>query len=234
MTSIILQNFHQKTYRLETIVTEQKNPAYNIKKSYARQVEVYCLGKVKEEYRFQLLVVEFDFSDDEDAMGKFLKKISYLFDEIECRVDEEGNITAVDNLLFLRLRWAKIQSELVKDHKGEIVDQYFSQISSLLADEVKLIDFLGSYKMFGLLFNGLLQSFETKRKRESAEGFTEIMTPVKVGDQMVLKISAQNLEHTDISDFRGIFACKGDQYEEGFIEIKKHNIHLKHSLLWIY
>ncbi|MGN7865915.1 hypothetical protein [Chryseobacterium sp. 22458] len=234
MVSNILQNFHQKTYRFETIVTEQKNPAYNVTKSYARQVEAYYLGKVKEEYRFQLLVVDFDFSDDEDAMGKFIKKISYLFDEIECRVDGEGNITAVDNLLFLRLRWTKIQSELEKDHKGETVDQYFGQISSLLADEVKLIDFLGSYKMFGLLFNGLLQSFETKRKRESAEGFTEIMTPVKVGDQMVLKISAQNLEHTDINDFRGVFTCKGDQYEEGFIEIKKHNIHLKHSLLWIY
>ncbi|WP_312297977.1 hypothetical protein [Chryseobacterium sp.] len=234
MVSNILQNFHQKTYRFETIVTEQKNPAYNVTKSYARQVEAYYLGKVKEEYRFQLLVVDFDFSDDEDAMGKFIKKISYLFDEIECRVDGEGNITAVDNLLFLRLRWTKIQSELEKDHKGETVDQYFGQISSLLENEVKLIDFLGSYKMFGLLFNGLLQSFETKRKRESAEGFTEIMTPVKVGDQMVLKISAQNLEHTDINDFRGVFTCKGDQYEEGFIEIKKHNIHLKHSLLWIY
>ncbi|UHO37161.1 hypothetical protein H5J24_15535 [Chryseobacterium capnotolerans] len=230
----ILQNFHQKMYRLETIVTEQKNPAYNITKSYARQVEVYYLGKVKEEYRFQLLVVEFDFSDDEDAMGKFIKKISYLFDEIECRVDDEGNIMGVDNLLFLRMRWLKIQNELSKTHKGEAIDNYFSRIASLLEDEANLIDFLGSYKMFGLLFNGLLRSFETKRKRESAEGFTEIMTPVKVGDQMVLKISAQNLEHTDISDFRGVFTCKGDQYEEGFIEIKKHNIHLKHSLLWIY
>lgn len=230
----ILQNFHQKMYRLETIVTEQKNPAYNITKSYARQVEVYYLGKVKEEYRFQLLVVEFDFSDDEDAMGKFIKKISYLFDEIECRVDDEGNIMGVDNLLFLRMRWLKIQNELSKTHKGEAIDNYFSRIASLLEDEANLIDFLGSYKMFGLLFNGLLRSFETKRKRESAEGFTEIMTPVKVGDQMILKISAQNLEHTDISDFRGVFTCKGDQYEEGFIEIKKHNIHLKHSLLWIY
>ncbi len=74
MVSNILQNFHQKTYRFETIVTEQKNPAYNVTKSYARQVEAYYLGKVKEEYRFQLLVVDFDFSDDEDAMGKFIKK----------------------------------------------------------------------------------------------------------------------------------------------------------------
>ncbi|AZA92777.1 hypothetical protein EG344_04775 [Chryseobacterium sp. G0162] len=229
----ILQNFHQKTYRLENIVTEQKNPAYKITKSYARQVEVYYLGKVKEEYRFQLLVVEFDFSDDEDAMGKFIKKISYLFDEIECRVDDEGNITAIDNLLFLRLRWAKIQAHLSETHKGDAVDRYFSQISDLLEDETKLIVFLGSYKMFGLLFNGLLNSFDTKMKRESSEGFTEIINPVKDGNILALKISAENLEESNIEQFRGLFVWKEDRYEEGFIEIKKQNSHLKHSLLWI-
>ncbi|AZB20116.1 hypothetical protein EG352_21370 [Chryseobacterium indologenes] len=233
MTYNILQNLHRKTYRHETIVIEQKNSFYTTQKSFARQIEIYYLGKAKEEYRFQVLVVDFDFSDDEDAMGKFLKKISYLFDEIECKVDEDGNITAIDNLLFLRLRWVKIQDELVKTHQGEAVESYFSQISSLLEDEAKLIDFLGGYNMFGLLFNGLLQSFETKRKRETTEGFTEIMTPVKVGDKMILKISAQNLEETDIDHFTGLFVCKGDLYEEGFIEIKKQNSHLKHSLLWI-
>ncbi len=233
MTSNILQNLHRKIYRLETIVTEQRNSFYSTQKSFARQIEVYYLGKLKEEHRFQVLVVDFDFSDDEDAMGKFLKKISYLFDELECKVDAEGNITAVDNLLFLRLRWTKIQAELSKTHKGEVVEHYFNQIDRLLGDEAKLIDFLGSYKMFGLLFNGLLQSFETKRGRESLDGFIEIMTPVKVGDKMMLKISAQNLEQTDIDDFRGLFVCKGDHYEEGFIEIKKQNSHLKHSLLWI-
>lgn len=229
----ILQNLHQKIYRLETIFTEQKNPVYRITKSYARQIEVYYYGKVKEEHRFQVLVVDFNFSDEEDAMGKLIKKISYLFDELECKVDAEGNITAVDNLLFLRMRWLKIQNELSKTHKGEAVDNYFSRVSSLLEDERKLIDFLGGYNMFGLLFNGLLESFDTKRKRESSEGFTEIMTPVKVGDKMILKISAQNLEQTEVEDFRGVFVCKRDQYEEGFIEIKKQNSHLKHSLLWI-
>lgn len=231
--SNILQNLHQKTFRLETIVTEQKNPFYSIKKSYAREVEVYYYGKVKDEHDFQILVTDFIFSEEEGTMDKFLKKISYLFDEIECKVDAEGNITSVDNLLFLRVRWGKIRADLSETHQGEAVDRYFSQISSLLEDEMKLIDFLGSYTMFGLLFNGLLESFDAKRKRESSDGFTEIMTPVKDGDKMILKISAENLEQTNTEDFKGLFVCKGNHFEEGFIEIKKDNFHLKHSLLWV-
>ncbi|MFY1047381.1 hypothetical protein [Chryseobacterium sp. GP-SGM7] len=233
MMLTILENLHQKIYRLETIVTEHRNPVYATTKSYAREVEVYYLGKSKEEHQFQILVVDFDFSDDDTAIGKLIKKISYLFDELECRVDHEGNITAIDNLFFLRLRWINIQAKLSKVHKGEAVDHYFNQISGILEDETKLIDFLTGYNMFGLLFNGLLESFDTKRKRISPEGFIEIMIPEKDGEKMILKVSAQNLELTEIDDFRGIFICKGHQYEEGFIEIKKQNFHLKHSLLWI-
>ncbi|WP_162926157.1 hypothetical protein [Chryseobacterium aurantiacum] len=229
----ILQNLHQKKFRLETIVTEQKNPFYSSKKSYAREVEVYYYGKVKDEHDFQVLVTNFVFSEEEGTMDKFLKKISYLFDEIECKVDAEGNITTIDNLLFLKVRWGKIQADLSETHKGEAVDRYFSQISDILEDQTKLIDFLGSYNMFGLLFNGLLGSFDTKRKRESSDGFTEIMTPVKDGDKTILKISAENLDQTEADDFGGLFVCRGDQFEEGFIEIKKDNFHLKHSLLWV-
>ncbi len=228
----VLQNLHQKVYRLETLVIEQRNPFYSIRKSYVREIEVYYFGKVKDKHDFQILVTRFDFSE-EGSMDQFLKKVSYLFDEIECRVDDEGNMTAVDNLLFLRLRWAKIQADLSETHKGDAIDRYFRQISDLLEDETKLIEFLGSYKMFGLLFNGLLNSFDTKMKRESPEGFTEIMTPVKNGNILTLKMSAENLEESEIEHFRGLFVCRGDQYEEGFIEIKKQNYHLKHSLLWI-
>jgi hypothetical protein len=228
----VLQNLHQKTYRLETIVIEQRNPFYSTQKSYVREVEVYYFGKVKDKHDFQILVTRFDFSE-EGSMDQFLKKISYLFDEIECKVDDEGNITSVDNLLFLRVRWTKIQADLSETHQGDAIDRYFSQISDLLEDETKLIDFLGGYKMFGLLFNGLLNSFDTKMKRESSEGFTEIMNPVKNGNILTLKMSAENLEESEIEHFRGLFVCRGDQYEEGFIEIKKQNYHLKHSLLWI-
>lgn len=229
----ILKNLHQKTYRLETIVTEQKNPFYLTEKKYVRHAEVYYLGNEKDHFKYHVLVVDFIFSDDDNAMGKFLKQISYLFDELELTVDKDGNIVEVNNLNFLRLRWMKIVAGLSDTHKGEVIDNYFSQISSVLEDESKLIEFLGHYTMFGLLFNGLLQSFDIKRKRESPDGFTEIMTPVKDGEKITLVITPENLDQTEIDHFRGLFVFKGNHYEEGFTEIKKHNTHLKHSLLWI-
>ncbi|WP_300689031.1 hypothetical protein [Chryseobacterium sp.] len=229
----ILKNLHQKTYRLETIVTEQKNLFYLTEKKYVRIAEIYYLGNEKGHFKYHVLVVDFNFSNDDNAMGKFLKQISYLFDEVELTVDKDGNILEVNNLQFLRLRWMKIAARLSETHKGEVIDNYFTQISSLLEDENRLIDFLGGYNMFGLLFNGLLQSFDTKRKRESPDGFTEIMTPVKEGDTMTLTIAPENTDPTQIDHFRGLFVFKGDHYEEGFMEIKKDNMHLKHSLLWI-
>lgn len=227
-----LKNFC-KTYRLETLVISNPDTSYFKEKSYVRTAEVYHLGNEKGYFKYHVLVVDFNFSNDDNAMGKFLKQISYLFDELELTVDKDGNIIEVNNLSFLRLRWMKIAARLSETHKGEVIDNYFSQINSVLEDESRLIDFLGGYNMFGLLFNGLLQSFDTKRKRESPDGFTEIVTPVKDGDTITLVISPENLDQTEVDHFRGLFVFKADHYEEGFTEVKKHNTHLKHSLLWI-
>lgn len=227
-----LKNFC-KIYRLETLVISNPDTSYCKEKSYVRTAEVYHLGNVKGYFKYHVLVVDFNFSNDDNSMGKFLKQISYLFDELELTVDNDGNMIEVNNLSFLRLRWTKIAARLSETHKGEVVDNYFSQINSVLEDESRLIDFLGGYNMFGLLFNGLLQSFDTRRKRESPDGFTEIVTPIKDGNTITLAISPENLDQTDVDHFRGLFVFKGDHYEEGFTEVKKHNTHLKHSLLWI-
>lgn len=229
----MLENLHGKTYRIETILKEEVNPNYFITKSYTRTAEVYCLGKKNEENLFQILVTGFDFSEDDNAMGKLIKQISYLFDELVLAIDKNGNIVEIDNINFLRLRWIKMVAKLSKNHKGEIVENYFIQISNLLQDKEKLIDFLGDYNMFGLLFNGLLNSSNTKRKRQSANGVTEIMTSVKDGEKMTLTISPENSNQREIDHFRGILIFKSDHYEEGFIEVKKNNTLLKHSLLWI-
>ncbi len=74
MIITVLENLHQKTYRLETIVTEQRNPVYAVTKSYARQIEIYYIGKAGEEHLFQILVVDFDFSDNDTAMGRLIKR----------------------------------------------------------------------------------------------------------------------------------------------------------------
>lgn len=229
----ILQNLHQKVYRLETIVTEQKDLFYLTEKKYVRNVEVYYLGKIYKNHHFQVLVVEFDFSDDDNAEGILIKEISYLFDELEIFADEEGSIFNIGNLDSLKRRWIIISSKLSLSHKGETIDNYFAQISRLLENEQELIDFLSGYQMFGLLFNGLLNSFQNKTSRVSSEGFTEILKVKSESDKTMISISADNIENTGIKDFSGILQYRNTIYEEGFIEVKKNKYHLKHSLLWI-
>ncbi|WP_223605718.1 hypothetical protein [Chryseobacterium sp. OSA05B] len=218
---------------METVVISNPDTSYRTEKSYVRVAEVYYLGNEKEYFRYHVLVVDFNFSNDDNAMGKFLKQISYLFDELELTVDKDGHIIEINNLNFLRLRWTKIAAKLSETHKGDSIDNYFRKIGSILEDESMLIGFLEGYNMFGLLFNGLLQPLDAKRKRLSSEGFTEILAPLKDGDKMILTISSEDPKPAGIDDFRGLFVFREGHNEEGFMEIKKDNTHLKHSLLWI-
>ena len=215
------------------MVISNPGTSYSASKSYVRTAEVYHLGNEKEYFKYHLLVVDFNFSNEDNAMGKFIKQISYLFDELEISVDQHGNIVRIDNLNFLRVRWMEIATKLSENHQGDFMDNYFRQIGSLLENENQLIDFLSEDHMFGLLFNGLLQSFDERRKRISPEGFTEITHPVKNGNTVTLTISPENLESTEVEHFRGLFVFKEGHHEEGFTEIIKDNTHLKHSLLWI-
>lgn len=222
-----------KTYRLETIVISNPETSYSREKSYVRTAEVYDLGKENNCFKYQILIVDFNFSDDDNAMGKLIKQISYLFDELILTIDEEGNIISVENLLFLRLRWTKIQSDLLKLHQGNAVENYFNQINIVLENEPSLIEFLQEYNMFGLLFNGLWNSFEERRIRKTKKQYVEMMTPEKKDGKIIQIISAENLEQSDVTYFRGINIFSKNNFVESFIEIKKHQYHLKHSLLWI-
>ena len=180
----MIENLDNKTYRIETIVIEENAPNYFTQKKYARNVEIYYLGKNRKNghFIFQLLTVEFDFSNDDNAMAKFTKKMSYLFDELELEVNNEGIILNVININSLRLRWLDIETQLSKEYKGDAVERYFNQIADLLESEEKLINFLEDYKMLGLLFHGLWNAFESKwYQRISKNGTAEIMIPRKRG-----------------------------------------------------
>lgn len=228
----ILKNLG-KTYRLETIIISNPESSYSREKKYVRAVEVYDLGKENNYFKVQILVTEFDFSNDDNAMGKLVKQLSYLFDELILTIDMDGNIVNVDNLTFLTLRWIKIRTKLSGLHQGNAVENYFNQMSTLLENEESLIEFLQEYKMFGLLFNGLWTVSEGKRERKTKEGYTEIMTSTKKGEKINQTITAKDIEQSDVMYFKGINFINKGNFVEAFIEIKKREYHLKHSLLWI-
>ena len=223
----------KKKYRLECFVIENYNKSYQREKSYIRNIEVYYLAKKEANDQFQILVTEFKFSNDDNAMGKLIKQLSYLFDELILTIDVDGNIVSIDNLGFLRLRWIKIRTKLSSLHQGNAVENYFNQMSTILENEESLIEFLQEYKMFGLLFNGLWTISEGKRERKTKEGYTEIMTSTKKGEKIIQTITAKDLEQSDVTYFKGINFINKGNFVESFVEIKKREYHLKHSLLWI-
>lgn len=229
----MLQGLNFKTYRFETIVIEEVNPKYYIEKKYVRNVEIYILETNNNVTTFQLLVIEFQFSDDDNALGKLIKQISYLFDELIIDVDDNGKIIKLRNIHFLQLRWLKIKSKLSLSHKGDVVEDYFKQIDELLYNEDKLIFFLEDYNMFGLLFHGLWNNFEGKIKRLLKNNVTEIISIKKNKEKIIQEIFAESLDDTDFLIYRGFCEYKNDNYEEGFIETKTHKNHLKYSLLWV-
>lgn len=223
----------QKKYRLECFVIENHNTSYQREKSFVRNIEVYYLAKKEANNQFQILVTEFDFSNDDNAMGKLIKQLSYLFDELILTIDVDGNIVSIDNLGFLRLRWVKIRTKLSSLHQGNAVENYFNQISKLLENEESLIEFLKEYNMFGLLFNGLWNVSEGIKERKTQMGYTELMTSTKNNEKIIQTITAKDLEQSDVTYFKGINFINKGNFVEAFIEIKNREYHLKHSLLWI-
>ena len=153
------------TYVFESNVSEEISPNYFTQKKYIRDVEIHFLKKHKELYHYHILCTKFDFSDQDTASGFLLKKISYLFDELDVYADEENNIVKLNNLLSIKLRWKELKVKLWETNKGDAVENYFRSISSVLDNEENLIAFLQSYNMFGLYFNGQLGQYPDDGKR---------------------------------------------------------------------
>lgn len=156
-----------RIYRLENVIIENPDTSYSRQTSFVRNVEMYYLGRKKLLHYYQVLTTHFSYSNEDNAMGMLLRKISYVFDEVELLADDENNIVKVLNLPEIRKRWLTTAEILFKDHKGEAIENYFHTISNMLENEKSVISFLNEYKMFGLFFNGQCSEYHhgIKKKR---------------------------------------------------------------------
>lgn len=228
-----MENLFCKSYRLETICIINSGTSYQQEKRYIRKIEVYGLGILKDVQVVQVLTREFIFSNDDNSEGKLLKQISYLFDELELSVNSDGSIINVLNKKSLIERWREIQHKLLMQNKGELIENYFIQITKLLENESELINFLEDYNMFGLLFNGLWNSKNQMRTKITKDGYKQIMIPEITEGKLIQKISIKDNEHTKIDYMNGINCYDQNTLEESYIEIKENNHHFKYSLLWV-
>ena len=222
------------TYRFESNVSEEIASNYYTEKRYVRTVEIYFLRKHKELYQYQILCTKFDFSDQDTASGFLLKKISYLFDELDVYADEENNIVKLNNLLSIKLRWKELKVKLWETNKGDAVENYFRSISSVLDNEENLIAFLQSYNMFGLYFNGQLGQYpdDGKRIRVITEEKMEYLHKKNSSEEKIT-IKMRTSEDIDENLTEGISIYEKGVLKENFVKITENNCEIKYSLLWV-
>ncbi|KFE97882.1 hypothetical protein [Chryseobacterium luteum] len=222
------------TYRFESIVSEEIMPNYFTEKKYTRTVEIFFFIKYKELYHYQILCTKFDFSDQDTAVGFFLKKISYLFDELDVYADEENNIVKINNISSLRLRWQELKTKLWETNKGDEVENYFRNISSVLDNEKNLISFLQSYNMFGLYFNGQSGQYadDGKKIRVITEGKIEYLHKQDLSPEeteIKMKVSKDKNENY----IEGTAIYEKGILRENFVQSKENKCEIKYSLLWV-
>lgn len=230
-----IEKITRRIYRLESVIIENPNTSYSREKNFVRIVEIYYLGRKELLHYYQILTTNFSFSNDDNAMGKFLKKISYLFDEVELLADDENNIVKILNLLEIKKRWFTIAEILSKDHKGEAIENYFSTISTMLENEESLISFLNEYKMFGLFFNGQYGEYElgVKKQRSISANNGEIIEYMAVNileNELIISLDAKQ---DMASKYLGSFNYRKDNLIEAYLTSETEKSHIKNSLLWI-
>lgn len=224
-----------RIYRLENVIIENPDTSYSRQTSFVRNVEMYYLGRKKLMHYYQVLTTHFSYSNEDNAMGMLLRKISYVFDEVELLADDENNIVKVLNLPEIRKRWLTTAEILSRDHKGEAIENYFHTISNMLENEKSVISFLNEYKMLGLFFNGQCSEYHhgIKKKRIIFRDDEETIEhlAVQMSENEVL-ISIDGIQDT-ASKYSGTFVYRKNNIIEGYLTSKTKRKLFKYSLLWI-
>lgn len=141
------------TYYLENIFQRK----YSVNK-ISRTIQTFCYGKKDDNFLYQVLVLDLDFSDKENSMNVLLKKIALVFDELELEITPKNTIEKVINLSFIRKRWIEVRNEILLKNQGDELVNYCNSISKTLENENALISFLQEKRMLGMIFNGYTES----------------------------------------------------------------------------
>lgn len=139
---------HNTLYSFKTFFTDKK-------KKYVRLVKIksYYTDK-KEIYYFSAL--KYDFGKDEEDIPYFIKAITLLFNEIILeREYSDVDYLQIKNEIIknqkqLKKKWDKLKAELIIDHKGVVIQNYFQQIDEITSNNKLLLNFIYQPSMYGV------------------------------------------------------------------------------------
>ena len=198
-------------------------------------MEIYFLGYHKNEFLYQLLTIDYSFSNEDNSEGIFLKKMSRLFNDVQVIANEENSIVRIVNIKALKLKWKNLLEKLSVDYQGNAVENYFKTISGVLDNEKEFIKFLEGYSMFGMYFNGHYGNFNLYKKKERYTMQNQISLREQTGiskTEGVISLKQIGFSEEKIIS-EGVFTYKDNKLNEGYLEINNFDKQTKYSLLWM-
>ena len=133
--------------------TQLRNKKGQIQKTFTRDIKILDVQVLDNRTKYHLFVLKFGFEDPK--FQQFLKKIAYVFDEIEVWIDQEGHIVEVVNPEKIQQRWIKAKSKVLEENGGKVLLDYLQTVEETVYSNEELIAFLEIDKMFGVFFRGM-------------------------------------------------------------------------------
>lgn len=195
----------------------------NVNKRSFRKIRIAYKKLAFDEHQCNLFVEKFDFDRTTES---FIKKISYVFDEIELISNNQGRIIEIKNSAEILDRWIKCRDGLYVNHKGAVIETYFNIIDGLFSDQSQLIGFIEQNKMYGLYFNGMWGS--ANENYSGLYNATLYLTQRHPGSNEQLKVTLNSEQDENIGNW--IFEDQRGLVQAEFLEMN-HELMVKHELI---
>lgn len=227
------------TYRFETVHDDFANEKKAISTSYTREIWIMPIARQDTLDVYQIFLAKMTIKSNVAVADEYLiKQLAYVFDEIEVAVDFSGKIVSIYNMGALRFRWRLKRVKLEQEYVGVTVQAYFRTIDVLLDDEQKLIQFLSSYKMFGIYFHGLFGNYllwEMPLKRAiRLDDFDRELVNEKIFPEKkeAIKYKIQG-SGAGLVHYGGELIYSNFQLKEALIECGNHSQSFKYGALFL-
>lgn len=172
--------------------------------SYLRQLCVLDT-QVYSPRSFQVCCTALQYDEDDNSEILLYKKIHRIFNELHVQLDPAGQIDRVLNQQEINRRWFLLRKKLLESYTGEAITHYFTAMDQLLQEPKLFLAYLNSYKMLGMLFNGLVQNSQHAVEQRMLGGIPEHMQFSKQADGLIAHVEIADDHQSAFTTYQGEF-----------------------------
>ncbi|OEK08577.1 hypothetical protein A8C32_03760 [Flavivirga aquatica] len=197
----------------------------SIENKFTQNIEVDFHGENKGfQFRIKVSNEKYDVDKKITYQKNFIEQLATLTRNTDVLVNSFGDIVDVSNYREILEKWDILKTRIKQNNKGAIVDAYLKQIESNLKDKAFFIKNLKQYRLFGLLFNNLLDiPFDDKRGKVRQRTFDQAIRSIPISINEKIKLIKEGKE-TNLLDYK----VTGNLNPLDKIEEERIKAYLKH------